>query len=68
MAAGPWYIAVWIADDKADIEGDPAVDSNGLLSVHAAAYGPLDASVSIDLTLRRLSSGGVAVATSRPGT
>jgi hypothetical protein len=68
MAAGPWYIAVWIADDKADIDGDPAVDSNWLLSVHAAAYGPLDASVSIDLTLRRLSSGGVAVATSRPGT
>jgi hypothetical protein len=68
MAAGPWYIAVWIADDKADIDGDPAVDSNGLLSVHAAAYGPVEASVSIDLTLRRLSSGGVAVATSRPGT
>lgn len=66
--AGPWYIAVWIADDKADIDGDPTVDSNGLLSVHAAAYGPADASVSVDLTLRRLPSGGVAVATSRPGT
>ena len=66
-AVGPWYIAVWIADDKADIDGDPSVDSNGLLSVHAAAYGPSDASVSVDLTLRRLSSGIVAVASSRPG-
>jgi hypothetical protein len=65
--AGPWYVAVWIADDKADTDGDPSVDSNGLLSVHAAAYGPGEASVSLDLTLRRLASGGVAVATSRPG-
>jgi hypothetical protein len=63
----PWYIAVWIADDKADIDGDPLVDSNGLLSVHATAYGPADASVALDLTLRRLASGTVAVATSRPG-
>ena len=65
--AGPWYLAVWIADDKADIDGDPSVDSNGLLSVHATAFGPADASVGIDLTLRRLPSGAVAVATSRPG-
>jgi hypothetical protein len=67
VAAGPWYIAVWIADDRADIDGDPSVDSNGLLSVHATAYGPADASVALDLTLRRLASGTVAVATSRPG-
>lgn len=65
--AGPWYVAVWIADDKADIDGDPAVDSNGLLSVHAVAYGPADAAVALDLTIRRLPSGGVGVATSRPG-
>ena len=65
--AGPWYIAVWIADDRADMDGDPSVDSNGLLSVHAAAYGPAEAAVGIDLTLRRLPSGAVAVATSRPG-
>jgi len=64
---GPWYVAVWIADDKADIDGDPTADSNGLLSVHAAAYGPGDAVVSLDLTVRRLPSGGAAVATSRPG-
>lgn len=68
VATGPWYIAVWIADDKADIDGDPSVDSNGLLSVHATAYGPANALMSVDLTLRRLPSGAVAVATSRPGT
>ena len=67
VAAGPWYIAVWIADDRADIDGDPSVDSNGLLSVHATASGPANASMSVDLTLRRLPSGAVAVATSRPG-
>jgi hypothetical protein len=66
--AGPWYVAVWIADDKADTDGDPTVDSNGLLSVHAVAYGPADAAVALDLTIRRLPSGGVGVATSRPGT
>jgi hypothetical protein len=66
-AGAPWYVAVWIADDKADIDGDPNVDSNGLLSVHAVAYGPVDAMVALDLTLRRLPAGGVAVATSRPG-
>lgn len=66
-ATGPWYLAVWIADDRADIDGDPTVDSNGLLSVHAAAYGPADAAVSLDLTVRRLPSGSVSVATSRPG-
>lgn len=66
--AGPWYLAVWIADDKADIDGDPSVDSNGLLNVHAAAYGPAGSSMSLDLTVRRLPSGAVAVATSRPGT
>ena len=67
VGVGPWYVAVWIADDKADIDGDPTVDSNGLLSVHAVAYGPAGGEVALDLTLRRLPTGGVAVATSRPG-
>ena len=41
--AGPWYVAVWVADDRADGDGDPAVDTNGILSVRAAAYGPRSA-------------------------
>jgi hypothetical protein len=65
--AGPWYLAVWIADDRADTDGDPTVDSNGLLSVHSTAYGPADAAVAVDMTLRRLPSGAVVVATSRTG-
>jgi len=67
MAGGPWDVAVWGADDRADIDGDPGADSNGLLSVHSAAFGPMDAVVAVDLTVRRLASGGVAVATIRPG-
>jgi hypothetical protein len=67
VPAGPWYVAVWIADDRADIDSDPSVDSNGLLSVHAAALGPADAMMAVDLTVQRLPSGRVRVATVRPG-
>jgi Tfp pilus assembly protein PilX len=39
------YIAVWVADDPADgtgnvPDGNPSVDTNGTLTLHAEAYGP----------------------------
>ena len=33
------YVAVWIADDPADGDGNPVVDSNGILLLHAHALG-----------------------------
>ena len=43
--AGPWYIAVWVADDLADHDGDPSIDSNGIISLRAVAFGPRQARV-----------------------
>jgi len=50
---GPWLVAVWAADDPADADGDPLVDSNGALVLHAAAYGPRGASRALQATLVR---------------
>lgn len=33
------YVAVWVADDPADADGDPSLDSNGVLTLAAAALG-----------------------------
>jgi hypothetical protein len=33
-------VAVWLADDPADGDGNPAVDSNQALAVFAVAVGP----------------------------
>lgn len=37
---GPWYLAVWVADDWADGDGNPSTDTNGILAVRAVAFGP----------------------------
>ncbi|MBA2303432.1 MAG: pilus assembly PilX N-terminal domain-containing protein [Acidobacteria bacterium] len=36
----PIYVAVWVADDTADNDGNPAADSNGLIELHAQALAP----------------------------
>lgn len=36
----PLYVAVWIADDETDGDGDPASDANDTLDVYAIALGP----------------------------
>jgi len=33
------YLAVWVADDLMETDEAPAVDSNGILTVHAEAFG-----------------------------
>jgi hypothetical protein len=35
----PAYIAVWVADDPADGDGNPILDANGILVLHAQALG-----------------------------
>ena len=51
--SGPWYVAVWVADDRADTDGDPERDSNGMVAVRAVGLGPDDASAALEWTLAR---------------
>ena len=37
---GPFYLAVWFADDSGDGDGNPSSDANGIVIVHAESYGP----------------------------
>ena len=34
------YVAVWVADDSADGDGNPAADANGVIELHAHAIAP----------------------------
>jgi len=52
-AAGPCYVAVWVADDIADGDGDPSIDSNGILAVRAVAYGPGNARATTAVSIRK---------------
>jgi hypothetical protein len=63
--SGPWYVAVWVADDRADTDGDPDRDSNGMIAVRAVAFGPGDASAALELTLAR-EAGRVRTVAIRP--
>lgn len=70
VAAGPWYLGVWVADDGADGDGDPVTDSNGILAVRAIAYGPRDARVATAVSLMKTPIAGgpdrVRILTIRP--
>ena len=50
------YVAVWVADDPADNDGNPAADTNGTLTLHAEAYGPSGTRKVIEVTVARTSS------------
>ena len=63
--SGPWYVAVWIADDRADTDGDPDRDSNGMVAVRAAAFGPDDAAMAVELTVFR-APGALRIVAIRP--
>jgi hypothetical protein len=67
---GPFYLLVWVADDGADTDGDPSVDSNGIVTVRADALGPDGGRASTLLSVMRTPvSGGpdaVRVLTIRP--
>ena len=47
------YVAVWIADDPAEIDGNPRSDVNGVLTVHAEAYGPSGTRKVVEVTVAR---------------
>jgi hypothetical protein len=52
----PMYVAVWIADDPAEADGDPSADTNGTLTLHAEALGPFGTRKVIEVTVARTSS------------
>lgn len=59
----PYYVVVMIGDDPADGIGDPLVpdnnpllDSNGVLSMRAEAFGPNNAHKIIEMTIARTNS------------
>jgi hypothetical protein len=47
------YIAVWVADDPHDGDGNPAVDSNRTIVVHAQAFAPAGGRRVIESLVRR---------------
>ena len=73
-AAGgnPCFLAVWVADDPVDGDGDPSADTNGVILVRAAAFGPGAGEAFVTLTLGRDPPAGapaiVRILTIRPGT
>jgi hypothetical protein len=56
-AGAPLYLIVWVGDDGADGDGDPAVDANGRIQVHAEALGPNGARRAVEALVERSGSG-----------
>ena len=50
------YIAVWVADDPSEIDGDPLTDTNGVLTLHSEAWGPGGAHKIVEVTVARTTS------------
>ena len=62
------YTAVWIADDPSETDGNPGVDSNATLAVHAESYGSAGSRRVIDATVARVSTGALSMVSWRAGT
>jgi Tfp pilus assembly protein PilV len=56
-ADSPLYLALWVADDPSETDGVPSVDANGILTLHAEAYGPTGTRRIIDATIARPPAG-----------
>jgi Tfp pilus assembly protein PilX len=56
VVRSPMYVAVWIADDPAEDDGNPAADENGTLTVHAEAFGPSGTRKVVEVTVARTAS------------
>lgn len=49
----PLFVALWVADDPTETDGMPLVDANGILTLHAEAYGATGTKRTIDATIAR---------------
>jgi hypothetical protein len=52
----PMYVAVWVADDPAENDGNPLLDANGTITLHAEAIGPAGTRKVVEITVARTSS------------
>ena len=53
LIESPMYVAVWVADDPAETDGNPQNDTNGTLTLHAEAYGPQGTRKVVEVTVGR---------------
>ena len=53
----PLYVALWVADDPSETDGKPSIDANGILTLHAEAYGPAGTTRVVDATVARPPAG-----------
>lgn len=56
LPRGP-YVIVWLADDEAEVDGEPGVDTNGVIEMRVDAFGWGPTRQSVRVTLRRLPHG-----------
>lgn len=67
----PCYLAVWIADDVAEVDGDPQTDGEvegrGVLRARAVAFGPMGARQAIEAELARVCFGPADEEVCQPG-
>jgi hypothetical protein len=57
----PLYLVVWVADDGGDGDGDPAVDGNRRIVVHAEAFGSVGARRAVEASVARSPDGLLTV-------
>ena len=50
-------VAVWISDDPADRDGQPAIDSNDMLVVRSEAFGPMGVHRGVETVVGRSAAG-----------
>ena len=71
VGGSPCFLAVWVADNPVDGDGDPSADTNGMLLLRAAAFGPGEGEAITTVTVSREANGGgpaiVRILTIRPG-
>ena len=53
---GDAFVAVWVADDPSEGDGNPMADTNGVLTLHAEAYGSAGTRKIVEVTVNRSSS------------
>lgn len=67
----PCYLAVWIADDVSEGDGDPQADGEsegrGVLRARAVAYGPMGARRAVEAELARVCFGAPGEEICQPG-
>jgi hypothetical protein len=52
----PAYVVVFVGDDPSDNDGNPSIDANGILTLHAEAWGINGSRKAIEVTISRTST------------